>query len=188
AKYHHLVRDLEVAGGTRSPGHHDVAPDGGGAGKAHAGGHRAVRADATVVCDLDEVVDPDILLQHGVLDRTAVDGGVRADLAVVADGYATQLWHLDPVAFVHGQTKSVRTDHGTRMDAYPSPQSHPRHQRDARDQGAAFADHVVIANHATWADHRPSTDHAAGADHDLRANVRGRVDAGAGIDHCRRMD
>ena len=52
---------------------------------ADAAGHGGVRADAHVVADLDLVVEAYVLLEHGVVERAAVDGGVGADLAVVAD-------------------------------------------------------------------------------------------------------
>ncbi len=48
---------------------------------------RSVRADAHVVADHDEVVELDALLDHGVVDGAAVDGGVGADLDVGADAH-----------------------------------------------------------------------------------------------------
>ena len=62
-----------------------VAADARAAGDGRAAGHRGVRADVHVVADLDLVVQAHVFLEHGVVERAAVDGGVGADLAVVAD-------------------------------------------------------------------------------------------------------
>src|SRR5215469_18525392 len=73
---HHVVGDADVACEPRSAADHAAPADGGAAGYSHAGGNRGVRADAHVVADHDEVVELHALLDHGVLDGAAIDGGV----------------------------------------------------------------------------------------------------------------
>ena len=51
-----------------------------------------------VVADLDLVVELHVVLDHRVVDRAAVDRGVGADLAVVADEHAADLRDLAPSA------------------------------------------------------------------------------------------
>ncbi len=80
--------------------------------------------------------------------RAAVDGGVGADLAVVADDHAAQLRHLDPAAGFHRQAEAVGAEHGARMHAHALAEAHARDQGDARDQLAAGADDAVLADHA----------------------------------------
>src|SRR5690606_33728042 len=89
-----------------------VAADGGAAGDGDATGHGGVGTGPDVVGDLDLVVQPHVLLEHGVLDGAAVDGGVGADLAVVADPHAALLRHLGPAPGVHGQAESIGAKHG----------------------------------------------------------------------------
>src|ERR687895_1696924 len=76
-----------------------VPADVGAAGDADAARDRAVRADAHVVADLDLVVELHALLDHRVVERAAVDGGVRADLDVIADAHAAHLRDLHPATF-----------------------------------------------------------------------------------------
>src|SRR5262245_3947953 len=59
------------------PGHAaDLAAlaDGDAAREADAGGHGGVRTDAAVVADLDLVIEPHALFEHGVGDGPTVDG------------------------------------------------------------------------------------------------------------------
>ena len=59
--------------------------DPGAAGDADATGQRAVGADADVMRDLNLVVQLDPVLDHGIFQRAAIDGGVGADLDIIAD-------------------------------------------------------------------------------------------------------
>ena len=123
-----------------------------------------MRADADVVADLDLVVEADVLFEDGVLERAAIDGGVGADLAVVADHHATELRHLQPAPAIHRQAETIGAKHRARMHAHAPAEADARHQGDAGDQFAAFADVAIVADHATRADHRAGADLAAGAD------------------------
>src|SRR5690606_38830522 len=80
--------DPEAADHARAAADLAVAADPGAAGHRRAARHRGVGADADVVAHLDLVVQAHVLLEHGVVERAAVDGGVGADLAVVADHHA----------------------------------------------------------------------------------------------------
>src|SRR5690606_18263213 len=115
---HHPVADPQVAEDARGAADQAIAADGGAAGHGRAAGHRGVRAYAYVVSDLDLVVQAHVLAEHGVVDRAAVDGGVRADLAVVADHHAALLRDLDPAPRVHRQAKAVGAEHGARVDEH----------------------------------------------------------------------
>jgi hypothetical protein len=59
--------------------------------------------------DLDLVVELDAVLDHRVVEGTAVDGGVGADLDIVADDDAADLRNLGPAASAtRGQCRSRR--------------------------------------------------------------------------------
>src|SRR5438105_7880524 len=106
----HVVGDREMAGEAAEAADHAALADRGAAGHGYAGGERAVRADAHVVPDHDEVVELDALLDHRVVDGAAVDGGVGSDLDVVADAHRAELRHLEPGAALGRETdrKSTR--------------------------------------------------------------------------------
>src|SRR5262245_36240670 len=88
----------------------DVPPDIRAAPAADAAGDGAVRADAHVVADLNLVVELDALLDHGVVERAAVDRGIGADLDVVADAHRADLRNLHPAAFLAGDAEAVGAD------------------------------------------------------------------------------
>jgi hypothetical protein len=146
-----------------------------------------MRPDMHVVADLDLVVEAHVFLEHGVFQCTAIDAGVGADFAIVADGHAAQLRHLDPVAGVHRQAEAIGADHRARMHAYASPQPGPRHQRHPRNEFAAVADVAVLADHAAGTDHAGFADAAARADAHERPDAGGRSDDRVGVDDCAGM-
>src|SRR5207342_2719954 len=103
--------------------------------------------------DLHLVVEADILFEHGVLDRAAIDAGVGADFAIVADAHAAELRHLDPAAGIHRQSETVGADHRARMDAHIASEPDSGDQGDTGDQFRARADHAILADDAARPDH-----------------------------------
>src|SRR6185503_6538318 len=106
------VGDLDVAVDHGGAADQAMRADVGAAGDADAARDRAVRADAHVVPDLDLVVELDALLDHRVVERAAVDGGVGADLHVVADAHAADLRDLHPSPRLGRDAEAVGADHG----------------------------------------------------------------------------
>src|SRR2546430_746869 len=86
----HVIGDGEVAGEAGAAADHAALADRSAAGHADAGGERTVGADVHVVPDLDEVVELHTLLDHGIVDGAAVDGGVGADLDVRSDAHRSE--------------------------------------------------------------------------------------------------
>jgi hypothetical protein len=142
-----------------------------------------VRPDAAVVRDHDEVVELDALLDHGVLERPAIDGGVRADLDVVAHLDTADLRHLDPGALVRRKSETIRSDHRPRLH-YAAPANpdtgtdmHPCHElRVVGDRCAAF-------DETTGPDEATSADKCASTNYHMRADLGTGVDAGIRRDH-----
>src|SRR6202165_5350403 len=92
----HVVGDGEVAGEAAVAADHAALADRGAAGHADAGGAGTMSADAHVVSDLDEVVELHTLLDHGVVDGAAIDGGVGADFNIRSNAHPAQLRNLEP--------------------------------------------------------------------------------------------
>ena len=65
---------------------------------SRARGDDRVRSEPDVVTDLYLVVVFDAVLDDGIVDRTAIDRRVGADLDIVADLHGAQLRYLDPMA------------------------------------------------------------------------------------------
>src|SRR5688572_33259838 len=86
-----MIRDPDVAVDHGRAADGAMPADVGAAGDAGASRDRGMRADAHVVADLNLVVELGALLDHGVVERSAVDGGVGSDLDVVAEGYSADL-------------------------------------------------------------------------------------------------
>src|SRR6185369_13119864 len=107
--------------------------------------------DHAVVPDLDQVVELDVVPDHGVVDRAAVDRGVRADLDAVADDHAPDLWHAQPPAIVFREPEAVGADHGARV-----------HDRIRADRAAVVDDHAGV-------DPGPRADAHVSADRRARA-------------------
>src|SRR5258708_13434094 len=83
-----------------------VPADARAARNGRTAGHRRMRADAYVMADLDLVVQLDPVLDHGVVERAAVDRGVGADLHVVTYECPTRFRNLDPASRIarHAET------------------------------------------------------------------------------------
>src|SRR3989454_3991627 len=127
-------------------------------------------ADPDVVADLDLVVELDAVLDDGIVERAAIDGGVRPDLYVVADDHAPRLRNLDPAVSVGRHSESVGPDHRPGVDHRALADRAARIDRDRRVEAAFLADH------------RPVPDAAAGIDDDALAQARSRADAASRAD------
>src|SRR6185295_4463730 len=87
----HVVADGEVADEAGHAADLAALADRDATREADAGGHGGGRPDAAVVADLDLVIELHALFEHRVVDGAAVDGRVRADLAIGPDDDAADL-------------------------------------------------------------------------------------------------
>src|SRR6185437_9485833 len=176
------VGDFEVAQHARAAADQAVAADRRAARDRRASGQRRVRTDADVVRDLDLVVEAHVFFEHRVLERAAVDGGVRADFAIVADAHAAELRHLDPAVAVACQAETIGAQHRAGMDQYALAERHARHQRDLRGEARLRADDAIRADDAMRTEYRACFDARARFDHATGTDAR------AGVDACIRGD
>ncbi len=152
-----------------------------------------MRADVHVVRDLDLVVEPYVFFKYGVVQRAAIDRGVGADFAVVADAHAAELRQLDPAAVIERvviecEAETIRADHcaGMYQHAFaqcdPGYQCDPRHQSRLRTDRAIGADDAMRTEHDAVFDDSTIFDHAAGTNAGTGADTRVAVDHRAGVD------
>src|SRR3954468_15147099 len=110
-----IVHQLQMAEDERGSAERAIPADVRAPRNGDAAGHGGVRAYADVVADLDLVVELDALLDHRVVYRPAIDGGIRADLHVVVDAHPSDVRNLDPALRGARDAEPVRADHRTGM-------------------------------------------------------------------------
>src|SRR3954463_7438175 len=169
-----VVRDRDMAVDLRAAVDDAVFADVGAAGNAGAGGNRSVRANAHVVADLDVVVELHAFLEHRIVDRAAIDGGVRADLDIVTDHHAPDLRDLDPSALVGGEAEAVGADYGAGVHDDPRPEHAVRIDDRSRIQAAIVADARALPDHALRADRDTGAESRTGR-HARRGMHAGRL-------------
>src|SRR6185437_270611 len=167
---------------------HAVTADHRASRDARAARDRRVRADAHVVANLDEIVELHAVLDHRVVDRTAVDRGIRTDLDIRADVHAADLWHLHPRARFLGESKSVAADHRAGMDERARADHNTLAECYARDEPHFLFELGARPDHRMRPDDRTRADLSPGADDGERGDMRGAVDADAGSDDGARVN
>ena len=166
---------------------HHLRSDRRRAGDTGLGDNDAVGADADIMPDLHQVIDMHAGADHGVLRRTAVDGGVGADLRAVADQHAAQLRHGQEAFLAHGEAEPVLADARPRKQHHAVADDGVRH-RHLRADPAVLPDAHPVADHCQRADHGPGPDRHPRADHRVGTDFGARIDLSARIDHGARMD
>src|SRR3990167_9148730 len=177
-----IIGQLQMSQNPRGTADQAIAPDHRAAGDGGASGDGGMRADAHVVRNLYLVVQLHPLLDHRVVQRTAVDGGVRAYLDIVADHHATDLRNLDPAPLVHRDAETVRADHRAGMrdqviaDHAVMINHHMRIQPGMTADDRIRADATALADYAECSYRRAFADHHHRGDADRRIDLRTRTD------------
>jgi hypothetical protein len=148
------------------------------AGEADLRREQTILADAAVVRDVDEVVDLGAGADERVADAPAVDCRVGADLDVVADQAAPDVWNLLVPAVAKDVPEAVRPDAGPGVDRDTTPELHPRVERHVREQAAALTHADPRADDAMSVDDDVVTQRRAVTDHGVRADAHPPAEPG----------
>src|SRR5256885_9223065 len=105
----HPVGQLQMAQHDGAASHGAMRANARAAGHPHATGHGRMLADVHVVTDLDQVVELDPVLDHRVVQRSAVYAGIGADFHIVADPHATELLDLHPCSRSEEHTSELQS-------------------------------------------------------------------------------
>jgi len=90
-RHHHgIVADRQMIGDADRASQNNAIADGDAPCNAGVPANQAVRADSGIVADLHLIVDFCAVADAGGGDGAPIDGGVRADLDIVADDDAAQ--------------------------------------------------------------------------------------------------
>ena len=138
--------------------------------------------------DHDLVIQLHAITDQGIGQRTAIHGGVGADLDVITDGHPTDLCNLLPDALLVGETEAFATDHRTGLNHHPLANLHIVVQRHARSQPTTLTDHATRADHAMGTDAHISTDASTAFDNRKSANTRTLINLSVFGDLCRGMN
>src|SRR5450631_4876053 len=147
--------------------------------------HDAMPTDSDIVADLDQVVDLGALADHGIANGAAVDRCAGADLNIILDDDAPDLWHLEVPFASHHEAEAILTDLTARMNDDPVADQRVGDDRPGPDRTIApdahlGSDHRRRPDDAAAADFGPRPDHRPGLDRDVIFQPRGRVHMGAG--------
>ena len=144
-------------------------------------------ANPHVVRDHDQIVELHALLDDRIVDGSAIDGRVGADLDIGPDAYGAGLRHLDPTAALLCETEAVATDYRARLDHGTRPDLHVMAYRHARCEPRVFAHGRPLFDEALRADERARSNDCTLPDHAEGADMRAGIDARSRSDHRRRV-
>ena len=160
----HIIDDGQMAVNTDVTANRTALPDHGTAGNASTGGDCGVRTNTDIVTDLNLVIQFYSVADLGIAEGAAINRRITADFDIIADNNPPDLGYFDPDTVVIGEAKTVRTQHGARMDQ------------------TTLADPGFRTEHNPRIEATAGTDMTAGFDDASRADLHAGVNADIGTD------
>ena len=139
-------------------------------------------ADPNVVADLHEVVDLHTVADDGVVERTAIDRAVGADLHVVTDRHRAELGDLHEALRGRGEAETVRADHDPGVQDGTPADPDAVVDRDLGVQQRVLADRDGGPDRAARVDDAARADGRTGADRGTRADPHAQTEPRRGVD------
>src|SRR6266446_1329835 len=137
---HGIIFQFAALAETGLPAYHDMFAERARPGQSRLRGNHGVRANLAVVADVDEIVQLHALRDACIIERAAVDRGVRADFDVVANFHDSGLRKFEVLSVTRSVPKTVRADHRAGMNFHAMTDAHASVKRDARMNPAIFSD------------------------------------------------
>ena len=109
------IGQTQVTGNSGSPAYGAVRAYTGAASDSHEGSHGRMSPHMHVMSNLDQVVELDAVLDHGIAQRATVHAGVGTDFNVVTNSNGTELLDLFPTPTRRCKAKAVGPNHHTRV-------------------------------------------------------------------------
>src|SRR5260370_28201137 len=144
---HRLVLYLASLSEARLPAHYHVPSKYARAGQTHLSRDHGVRPNLTVVSYLHEVVQLHAFRNAGVIQRTAINRGVRSDFHVIANLNNPRLGEFPISPFSERIAETIPANHRSRMNLHAPPQAYSCIQGHARANPAILANPTARANH-----------------------------------------
>ncbi len=177
----HIIGNLKMPEYTGTTADCAVPADARATGDAHATCDRGVITDNDVMCDMHEIINLHPITDNGIVECSAINRGVRADLDVIANDHGADLFHLDPCSAIQRKAETIGTDDRARLN--DNTPSDPR----------AIHDHAIGIEISVATNLDASTNEGTGTDMNPRPNPTCRTDSGPGtnprghVDRCSRM-
>ena len=111
--------NFNMAVDTGAAANHAMATNFRTAGNAHTTGNGRMIANFHIMADLHQIIYFNSLTDHGILQGSAINGGISADFNIIADDYPAYLRDFHPLPAIMRQTKSICADHCATMDNHP---------------------------------------------------------------------
>lgn len=182
------VTQCQMAGKADPATELTVTADVGRACNTDTAGQRTVVTDVNVMCNLHLGVDLDVVPDHRVIERAAINAGAAAHLNIVTDNDTTELFDLVPAAAIMGKSEPVATDDGTGVEDGPGANDDAVIQRYRWMNQAVVTHRTVVAYDAIGTDGDPIPQGCAGADDRMRRHRDIASQPGTVINHGRRVD
>src|SRR2546430_15926594 len=176
-----MVRDANLSANNH------VMPQHARTGNPSLCGNHRVRSNLHVVSDMYQIIDFDAFGNTRIVQRAAIDRGVRADLHVVTYFYDTSLRKFPVPAFAKRVAETVRSQNSSRVNLDAIAYSRIRIKVHARMDSAVVSNPTPSADHAVRANLRFLTNMNVFADHRVGTDAGARRDFCQRRDHCRRM-
>jgi len=180
-RYSGVRADLDVIEDRRRSADHDVVANFNAACDAGLTRQHAMAADTDIVGDLNEVIDHRTAADDRIAKRSAIDGGITADLDTIFDDHPPQLRLTQQSSGCRNEAKSFAPNTAIAPDADPGTDERPA-------QRAVRTDETIVTKGNAVANHRIGFDVASLADCDITADLYAGIDLASGPDHGARIN
>jgi hypothetical protein len=90
--------------------------------------------NANVVRNVHQVIQPDTILDDGIIERATVNRRVGANFNIIANQYTTNLRYFHPAFIAAGIAETIRTNYRAVMNNATLPQHSILHKRHVGEQ------------------------------------------------------
>jgi len=112
-----------------------------------------MRADMNIVRNLHKIIELHTIFNDGVIQCTAINTGISANLNIITDSHTAKLLNFEPLPCVIRKTETISANHDTRM------------------QQTAFADTAILTDCDMRTQDGSCTNPSSGFHNAVRANV-----------------
>ena len=169
-----IVLERAVIGNPDLSADDHVMAENAGARDARLGGDHGVRTNLYVMANMDQIIDFHASGDAGIVQRAAINGGIRSDFHIVANFDNPHLRKFPVAALAKRVAETVRAQYGSGMDLHAIADAHVRVQCNARMDAAIVADPSGSANDGVSADLRAFADVRIFSNYCVWTNTRAR--------------
>ena len=129
-----------------------------------------MRTDYAIMRNLHQIINFDIVLDHGIGQRTPINRGIRADFHVIANHHAANLRNFLPAIARRGKAKAIRANHRTGMNHTTLANFTTLINRDVRINSCPRTNAYLRTDAHSRFNHHAIANLCIGFNHNIRAN------------------